>query len=115
MLELVVDRDAAAVHSLARLHIENSLIASAIGALEDLYRSPNPQAPEAILLDGAALDASTRHSPLTEGAQILPSTIAVPVRDLRHRRADQSAGVGSNPGRATKSHFHVGLDNSNEQ
>ena len=40
MLELVVDRDAAAVHSLARLHIENSLTASAIGALEDQLSEP---------------------------------------------------------------------------
>ena len=40
MLELVVDRDAAAVHALARLHIENSLTASAIGALEDHRSKP---------------------------------------------------------------------------
>ena len=40
MLELVVDRDAAAVHALARLHIQNSLTASAIGALEDHRSKP---------------------------------------------------------------------------
>jgi DNA-binding GntR family transcriptional regulator len=37
MLELVVDRDVAAVHDLARLHIENSLTASAIDALEGQF------------------------------------------------------------------------------
>ena len=40
MLELVVDHDAAAVHALARLHIEKSLTASAIGALEDRLSEP---------------------------------------------------------------------------
>jgi len=40
MLELVVDRDAPAVHALARLHIENSLTASAISALEDQLPEP---------------------------------------------------------------------------
>jgi|SRR4051794_33415230 len=40
MLELVVDRDSAAVQSLARLHIENSLTASAIDALEDQLPAP---------------------------------------------------------------------------
>lgn len=40
MLELVVDRDAAAVHALARLHIENGPTSSAIGALEDQLSEP---------------------------------------------------------------------------
>ena len=40
MLELVIDHDAAAVHALARLHIENSLTASAISALEDRLSEP---------------------------------------------------------------------------
>ena len=40
MLELVVERDPAAAHDLARLHIENSLTASAIGALEEQLPQP---------------------------------------------------------------------------
>lgn len=40
MLELVVDRDAAAAHALARLHIQNSLTASAIEALEGQFQAP---------------------------------------------------------------------------
>lgn len=42
MLKLVVDQDVAAAHALAKLHIENSLTASAIDALEDQLSTPRP-------------------------------------------------------------------------
>lgn len=42
MLELVVDQDVAAAHALAKLHIENSLTASAIDALEDQLSTRRP-------------------------------------------------------------------------